>query len=186
LSMMYYLAASKELPLGGFGEKKMKDACKEVKAMRFTNVQLSGGNIPLEQVIDLSHIKEDEVVFFGTYEDAAGIFVEKLPMENSGVKRHFKNSFIYRVQPNIGKFCIDEEIRKINEPMYMANKKCVNELFRHVRRNKAEKEEMEFYACWYGEEAHDRNPELDLIIDLNEFVPGDKFSFKEQQYILIE
>jgi len=186
LSMMYYLAASKELPLGSFGEKKIKDAGKEVKAMKFANVQLPEGYIPLEQVIDLSHIKEDEVVVFATYEDAAGIFVEKLPMENSGVKRHLKNSFIYRIQPNIGKFCIDEEIRKINEPMYLAHRKCVNELFDYIRRNKVDNEEMEFYACWYGEEEHDRNPELDLIIDLKTFEPADKFGFKEQQYILIK
>ena len=39
--------------------------------MRFTNEQLPGGYLPLEQVIDLSHVKEDEVVVYATYEDAA-------------------------------------------------------------------------------------------------------------------
>ncbi len=123
---------------------------------------------------------------YATYEDAAGIFVEKLPMENSGVKRHFKNSFIYRIQPNFGKFCIDDEIKKINEQMYLASRKCINELFDYIRRNKGENDAVEFYPCWYGEEDHDRNPELDLIIDLKTFEPGDKFDFKEQQYIMIK
>ena len=58
--------------------------------------------------------------------------------------------------------------------------------FGYIRRNKSEWEEVEFYACWYGEEGHDRNTELDLIIDLKTFEPADKFGFKEQQYILIK
>ena len=37
--------------------------------MRFTNEQLPGGHLPLEQVIDLSICQEDEAVVYTTYED---------------------------------------------------------------------------------------------------------------------
>jgi len=186
MSIMHFLAANKEMPLGSFGEKSIKNATKDKKAIQFKNVELPEGYIPLEQVIDLSDIKEEEIEVYSTYEDAAGIYVEKVPTENENVKKHFRNQFVYLVSANIGKFIVNDEIKKANEQMYLANKKCVSELFEYIRNNKGENEEFELYSCWFGEEEQERDINLDTVIELKEFQIGDNFYLKEQQYITVK
>jgi replication fork clamp-binding protein CrfC len=102
MSIMHFLAANKEMPLGSFGEKRIKSATKDKKAIQLKNVELPEGYIPLEQVIDLSDIKEEEIEVYSTYEDAAGIYVEKVPTENENVKKTFSESFVYLVSANMG------------------------------------------------------------------------------------
>lgn len=189
MSFMYHIASNKELPLGSFGGKKsykLENAKKETKAFKILSADLPKSAVPLEQIIDLSHIKEDEIEVYDTFEDAAGIYVENIHPSNENVRKHFKNKFIYQVSENIGKFFFDPELLKNDRETFLANRKCITTLFDCIRNNISENECIEIYTCWYGKEGEERNYNLDTVIKLNDFIIGDSFELKEGQYILVE
>ncbi|AEV69445.1 hypothetical protein [Acetivibrio clariflavus] len=156
MSMIHYLAANRELPLGSFNstEKNAPDSERRV---------------------------------YKSMEEAAGIYMEKLdPKIYSGeIAKHFKNSNIYVVSPNFGKFFIYPDLKERFEESYNANRKCLIELFKYIRDNICEGEEFEIYSCWTGEESiHDNK--VYKVIDLKSFKMDDEFSLDDKEYILIK
>lgn len=189
MSMTHYIASTKKLPLGEFGSSKAKicDINEKVKAIKFTSVQLPEDYVPLENIIDLTEldIKKNEIEIYETYNDAAGIYVQNIELQDEKIRKHFKNKFIYKVSPNWGKFFFSKELLSSDPQMYMLNKKCVNELFAYIRQNICENEEIEIYTCFINEECDERNDNLDMVIDLQNFNSSDGFELKEKQYVLV-
>lgn len=184
MSRVHYIAASKELPTGNFGGRKLKNIEKHPKAVRFKTASLPKGSIPLDQIIDLSFIKEDEIEEYESFEDAAGIFVEKLAFESNDIRKQFKNSFIYRIAGSWGEFYLNTDNRNKFPDMYAANKKCLKELLDYIRKNLDNGEKIEFYTCWIGEEGEPRAEWLDTVIDLDSFQIGSDFEFFDRQYVI--
>lgn len=189
MSIMHYIAAGSALPMGESGGKKLREVNrseKKVKAIRFISEKLPEGAVPLEQIIDLSDIKEDETEVYATFEDAAGIYVEDITPQEDAVRKHFRNQFVYRVSPCWGNFFINEQIKNMHPDRYKASRKCLTELFEYIRRNSAAGEEVEIYTCWYDEGEKARNDDLDTFIDLKAFVIEDDFGLREGQYIVVK
>ncbi len=184
MSRVHYIAASKELPTGNFGGRKPKNIQTHPKAVRFKSASLPEGTIPLDQIIDLSFIKEDEIEEYESFEDAAGIFIEKLASGGKEIGKQFKNSFIYRISGSWGDFYLNSDNEYKFPDMYAANKKCLNELFDYIRSNMNSGEKIEFYTCWIGEESEPRAEWLDTVVDLNNFQIGSDFEFFDRQYVI--
>jgi hypothetical protein len=186
MSLLHYIGANKKLPLGERGSKKINTGHEsETKrsAIKIKNANLPQGMIPLEQIIDLSHIKPDEIEGYETMEDAAGIYVQELPPRYSEIKRHFRSKHIYMVSANWGHFNVNEEL---DRESYSANKKCLKELFKLIAENITEDGEIEIYTCWADEEEESRNRRLDMVINLSSFEVGDNFELKDKQYIVVK
>lgn len=67
MTMMHYVAVNKELPLGVHGSKiSSKNKGQVIKAIKCKSAKAPEGVIPLEQIIDLPELKEDEVVVYDT------------------------------------------------------------------------------------------------------------------------
>jgi len=156
MSVRHYLAANKILPIGEFNS-----------------------SIKNKTNIDNHSYK--------SLEEAAGIWVQKFEPQphNIEILKHFKNSNIYTVSPNWGKFFIYPALKEKFEDSYYANRKCILELFNYIRENICDGEEFEIYSCWTGEESNQDN-KLYEVIDLKHFNLGDEFSLDENKYILIK
>lgn len=189
MSMFHYIGSNRELPLGERGRIKSSDdrsSGKSTKAIRFRSAILPEGSTPLEQIIDLSHIKEDEIEVYDSMEDAAGIYIEELGNWNAAIRKHFKSPFVYQISPNWGSFFLNSELEKQLPDEYRASVKCINELFKLMREYGVDHDEYELYSCWANEEDEMKNDELTKTIDLKSFTISDNFELKERQYILVK
>jgi hypothetical protein len=188
MSLFHYIGANKELPLGKRGSKKIDDGHESESkrlAIRIKNTNLPKGMIPLEQIIDLSHIKPDNIEEYETMEDAAGIYIEEVPQCYSSIKNHFKSKYVYQVSASFGNFLLNKSLKERYSESYSANKKCLKELFKLIEENINEDENMEIYSCWADEEDEPRNRKLDMSINLVSFEIGDNFELKDKQYIVV-
>lgn len=186
MSIFHYIAASKELPLGSFGRRKSIRDKKKTMIRSAPTMELPKKGIPHEKFMDLQGIREEEIVVYDTFEDAAGIYISELPAECKAIKKHFKNAYVYQVSPNFGIFLINEAMKTMHQQMYKANEKCISELFNYLRQNINDNEEIELYSCWADEEEKERDGELDKIIDIASFKVKDNFQLMERQYIIFK
>lgn len=190
MSLYHYMASAKPLPLGARGGKKSLDDVsgdKPPKAFRFKAYELQEGMTPIDQIMDLSHIQDDEIEVYDTMEDAAGIYINSLGPWNEVIKRHFKLPYVYEVAPNWGQFFYSEELKLKFPEEYRASRKCVTELFQLMRDYGDEQNnEFELYSCWTENEHKARNHRLDRFIELNTFNWEDSFQMHDQQYIVVK
>jgi len=156
MSIIHYLSANKVLPIGEFNS--------------------SGKNLKLNS----------EVFTYKSRDEAAGIYVQKLTTPSVDILSHFKNSNIYTIAPNIGKFFFCPELKVQNEETYYENRKCILELINYICENICDGEEFEIYSCWSGEEELIQEEKLHEVIDLKHFSLGDEFSLDDKKYILIK
>lgn len=186
MSMMHYIAANRELPLGESGGKKLRDVDEsrhKVKAIRFQRMEQPEGSVPLDQIIDLSDIKEEETVVYETLEDAAGIYVQEIEPRAEIVRKQFKNRYVYQLSSGFGDFFLNKDLQTLYPDRFAANRKCLKELFDYIGRNIGDHEEIELYTCWYGEEEEEKNQALTAAVDLKTFSLGNDFKFSDRQYI---
>lgn len=189
MSLFHYIGSSKELPLGERGRRKSsadKSSGKLTKAIRFRSAHLPEGAIPLEQIVDLSHIQEDEIEVYDSMEDAAGIYIQDLGTWNGEIRGHFTNPFVYQIAANWGGFSVHPNLKENFPEQYKAHVKCIRELFDLMKEYGSDHEQFELYTCWDGEEKQRKNEKLHKIIDLKIFQLGDEFELKDKQYILIK
>lgn len=85
-----------------------------------------------------------------------------------------------------GSFHLSERLKSHSIEAYNSNKKCLEELFKHIEENISDGEEFEIYTCWADEEGEERNKKLDKVIDLKSFVIPESFDFQEREYIVIK
>lgn len=182
MSLLHYLAANKLLPTGEFGSIKIKDA-NNPKAIVFLKAEQLEGTTPLNQIIDMPELQEDEIVVYESSEDAAGIYIMAIDHEYRSVQKQFKNKFVYSLSPNFGIFQVDDELKRISIECYRDNKKCVDTLFNFIYSQVTPGESIELYSCWAGEEEEEKNGKLDTCIDISTFEMGRTFKLQERQYI---
>lgn len=186
MSIVHYISSNKELPLGEFGViRTNNNISNEVSANCNINSKISSNHIPIEKIIGLPEIKDTEIDKYENYDDLAGIYVSRVDNTDNGIRRQFKNYYIYCVSPCCGKFIISDIMKKTDSLMYNINMKCINELFKYIYQNIPENGMFEIYTCYIGEEGVERNHELNTIIDLDSLVISDNFAFLDKQYILI-
>lgn len=188
MSIYYYIGANKELPLGSRGKKIINNGYNDdtpKKIIKIKNCKLHEGSKPLEEIIDMSKFKENEIVEYETMIDAAGIYIEEVFSTHSKIKKHFKSKYIYQIAPSFGQFWLSQKLFELDDECYLVNKKCVEELFKYIDENLGENEEIEFYSCWDSEEEMPRYKGLDKTININNFQIGDYFELEDKQYIVV-
>ena len=188
MSIYYYIGANKELPLGSRGKKRIDngyDVHYPPKVIKIKNCRLSEGEVPLEEIIDMSKFKPSEIEEYETMVDVAGIHIHDVFGAHSKIKKHFKSKYIYEFSPNFGNFWLSQRLMELDSEAYLANKKCVEELFKYIEENMDENEGIEIYCCCDSEEEMPRKKELDWIININSFEIGDYFELEDKQYIVI-
>lgn len=183
MTMMYYLAASHELPTGAFGQCKsrirLKDHLKANPAQR---------EQPVIQIL-LEKDSEGEQ-WMDTYEtelDAAGLYVAG-PSSPRNLTAVFRQPLVYSIHADGGSFTMNEMIREEHPEAYLSTRKCISELFRYLEQNLQAGEEIELYCGLDGGWENPIPPplrELDRTIDLNLFRLGDSFEWEERQYIRV-
>jgi hypothetical protein len=185
LTLFYYIAASRELPTGSFGQKKtvmtlihyvthVNPAAKNDSHMQILMEKYSQGNKLME--------------VYETEEDAAGLYISG-PISNQDSSHLFRNPLVYHVNPELGSFQINNEIKQSCPASFQTSKKCLLELFDYLHRNIETGEELELYSCWaHGRERFLETPikELDLELELSTFRLGNGFEWKERQYIRVK
>lgn len=78
-----------------------------------------------------------DIRVYSSIEEAASIWIQRFEPQphNIGILKHFKNSNIYTISPNWGKFFIYPALKEDLEESYYANRKCILELFNYIREN---------------------------------------------------
>lgn len=183
MSIAYYIAANKELPLGYTSDNW--DNEKEIKVIRILSLEASKEEEDTT-TISIPEVLEDEIKICNTMDELASTYVTNVDDETkSALKKQFKNSFIYEISPVWGEFSLKSKMREENIEEYKTCKKCIEELFKYIGDNLNNQEEIELYACYIDEESEKRNMSLDRNIILSEFELKEGFEIQDRQYVKI-
>lgn len=190
MSRFHYIGSDRALPLGERGSvrstktyNEVKDSSEHKKQREDLRLQ---GIIPLDDIIDLSHLRDDNCLIYDSEEDAAGIFVEELGYWNDEIRKHFQSPYVYRVSPNWGGFSVSPKPKDSHIGSYSASFKCCRELFKLMTDYGLSGTMFELYTCWAEEEGLPRNKKYDRILDLASFSLEDGFELREKEYIVIK
>jgi hypothetical protein len=190
MSQFHYIGSPVELPLGERGSvlssKKHSEvlASPEYQAKR-EELRLQGMT-PLEDIVDLSHLRDEDCLVYDTEEDAAGIYIEALGYWNEEIRKHFQSPYVYKISPNWGGFAVLPSHQETRPEPLNASLKCCRELFKLMRDFGAPGAVFELYTCWADEEGHPRNKKLDRVIDLPYFQLEQGFDLLEKEYIVVK
>jgi len=185
VTLFYYIAASRELPTGSFGQKKTVMTLTDY----VTNVNPAAKDHPPMQILLEKYQRGDNLMeIYETEEDAAGLYITG-PIPNEDFSHLFRHSFVYQVNPEGGSFQINDEIKQTHPTSYQTSKKCLTELFDYLLLNLEIGEEVELYSCWaHGRKRFFETPkkELDLVLELSTFRLENEFEWKERQFIRVK
>lgn len=185
MSLFYYIASGRELPIGSFGKKKTTMTLIDY----VTHVNPAEKDHPTMQRLLEKYPQGDKLIeIYETEEDAAGLYITG-PILNQDSSRLIRYPLVYQVNPEGGSFQINDEIKQSHPTYYQNSKKCLIELLNYLHCNMASGEEIELYSCWaHGQERFVEAPdkELDLVLDLSTFRLENEFEWKERQYILVK
>ncbi|CAG7637368.1 hypothetical protein ACFQI7_07665 [Paenibacillus allorhizosphaerae] len=188
MSHCYYIGSPRELPLGERGSVKSaedKSGSKPIKSIRFKSAVIPEGSIPLDQILDLSHVQADETAIYDSPERAAGIIIRALQPWNEMITRHFTNSYVCELYPNWGKFNLSPLLMTLYPEEYEVNLKCIKELFRLIQDYGKNHETFEIYTCSIGNERRQKNDAPHRVIDLAQYRIEDYFHLREEQYVQV-
>lgn len=190
MSRFHYIGSSTELPLGERGSVLSTKTYNEVKNSTEYKKQREDlrlqGIIPLEDIVDLSHLRAEDHLVYDSEEDAAGIFIEELGYWNDEIRKHFRSPFVYRISPNCGGFSVSPKLKDTLPGSYNASLKCCRELFKLMEDYGVSGAEFELYTCWAEEEGFPRNKKYDRIFDLTSLSLEDGFELREKEYVVIK
>jgi hypothetical protein len=124
------------------------------------------------------------------------IYVDELSEYNSGIKKQFTKKYSYYIgsyqgcgcgfsygQYNIDNEEVDESLIELFNTEEEKGKKSVRELFNYISNSLENVSEIELYSCWSGNEKD--TPKHRVEISLANFSVGNKFSFEEDQLIIV-
>ncbi|UUZ81076.1 hypothetical protein LJK88_41215 [Paenibacillus sp. P26] len=188
MSRFHYIGSPREPPLGVRGSIKSPEDVsgnKPVQAVRFKSRKLPEGSVPLEQIIDLSHITPEETEVYDSMEHAAGILIQHLSPWNEAIRKHFTNAYVYEIAPVWGKFVLHPDMQRMFPDEYLAHLKSIRELFRLTREFGENEEMFELYSCWIGEESEEKEQCLEWSLEDVSARIEDGFELMEKQYIRI-
>jgi hypothetical protein len=178
MSLMHYISANKELPLGVIGKKEPKQIGMSLEKLKKTKACM-----PIETLIEKGILVPEKVKVYDSLDDLGIIKIGNIYDGNEVVKKHLKNKFVYKLY---GSFHLSERLKNHSIESYNRHKKCLEELFKYIKENISDEEEFEIYTCWANEEGEERNMELDKVIDLKSFIIPESFDFIEKEYIVIK
>lgn len=192
MTQFYYIGSPVPLPLGERGSVPSKRTYSEVIAspeyIAKQEELRAQGMVPLSDIVDLSHIRNEDSLLFDTEEDAAGIYLAEVHYLNAPVTKQFRNPYVYAVSASWGSFEVKPEHAELYPESHKASLKCCRELFKVMKEfAPAGDVEYELYACWADEEEFPRRRKLDRIIRLADFDPErEGFQLEEKQYIVVK
>ncbi|RED66331.1 hypothetical protein [Cohnella lupini] len=185
MTLFYYIASNRELPIGSFGQKKTVMTLNHY----VTHVNPVAKDHPSMQILLAKYPEGDKrMEIYETEEDAAGLYIIG-PIHIQDSSNIFRNPLVYQVNSEGGSFQINNEMKRSLPTYYQTSKKCLSELFAYLGRNVEIGEELELYCCWaHGKERflEAPNKELNLALELSTFRFDDEFEWKERQYISIK
>jgi hypothetical protein len=180
VSMFYYMAVGRELPVGSFGLKKtvmkLRDYLEHVNPS-------AGERFHISALLEKGSIEDHSIDIYETEEDAAGLIV-KGPLQQEEDGWPFSHPLVYGIFPQGGQFRMDPE----QPGSGRTGQKCLSELFDYLHRNLKPGETAELYAAWAdGPDRFQapRNKKLDLELRLDTFQLGDTFKWEDRQHILV-
>lgn len=189
MSCYHYIGSGSKLPLGERGSVLSSKTYSEMRVSPEFKKQQAAlrakGMVPMEEIFDMSHLKDEDHLVYDTQEDAAGIYIEELSHWNSVIRKHFHSPYVYRISSNGGSFSISAKLQEMDLESYKASLKCCRELFKLMEDFGIESSDFELYTCWADEEDFPRNKKLDRVIDLSEFHLEVDFELLEKQYIVV-
>lgn len=190
MSRFHYIGSATELPLGERGSVPSAKTYNEVKNSpeykKHREALRLQGIIPLDDIADLSHLRDENCLVYDSEEDAAGIFIEELVYWNDEIRKHFRSTYVYRISPNWGGFSVSPKLKDTLPGSYNASLKCCRELFRLMTDYGVSGAEFELYTCWAEEEGLPRNKKYDRIFDLASLSLEDGFELREKEYIVVK
>ncbi|ABP66148.1 hypothetical protein Csac_0512 [Caldicellulosiruptor saccharolyticus DSM 8903] len=181
MSVMHYISADKELPIGGFGFKPIEGEEKRKYLEMIYQQDESARKGTILELIDFEEIDFDSIIVFRTIEDASGIYVYELSDSEKDVVQIFKNRFVYRLE---GIFYFSEKMKERNLEIYKARKKELNVLFEYISSNITDEEIIEVYSCEWGKWTE--KPKIITEIDLSTFVFPEEFELRCGEYIIFK
>ncbi|MDQ6423549.1 hypothetical protein RB620_29485 [Paenibacillus sp. LHD-117] len=184
MSLFYYIAANRELPMGSFGKNGTVMTLQDYVA----NVNPAAAEQPFMRTLLKKYPQGERFMeVYETEEDAAGLYVTDL-IPGQDASRVFRYPNVYQVNPEGGSFTLNDEMRTSQPDLYRNSYKCLTVLFDYLHSNLAIGEEAELYACWAeGLERFQDEPrkELDLEIELSTFQLNHGFEWQVRQYIRV-
>lgn len=185
VTLFYYIAASRELPTGSFGQRK-----KVMTLMDYvTNVNPAAKDNPSMQVLLKKYPQGDKLMeIYESEEDAAGLYITG-PIHNEDSSHVFRYPFVYQVNPEGGGFHINDAMQQTNPTLYQSSKKCLTDLFDYLSSNLAAGEELELYSCWaHGRERFLESPKSELFraLELPTFRLENDFKWEKRQLIRVK
>ncbi|OBZ07637.1 hypothetical protein A8L34_26295 [Bacillus sp. FJAT-27264] len=189
MTQFHYIGSPVELPLGERGSVLSSKTRSEMLASPQYQAKREElkqqGMVPLEEIFDLSHLRDEDCLVYDTEEDAGGIYIEALGYWNEEIRKHFQSPYVYKISPNWGSFTAkpaDQETRPDSEN---ASLKCCRELFKLMQDFGVPGSVFELYSCWADEEGDPRNKKYDRVIDLSTFSLEQGFDLLEKEYIVL-
>ncbi|MUT65635.1 hypothetical protein [Paenibacillus sp. NEAU-GSW1] len=184
MTLFYYIAANRELPLGAFGQNKTVMTVMEY----ITNVNPAAKEQMNMQFLLQKYPKGDVLMdIYETEEDAAGIYVSG-PVVERPDSRLFHNRHVYQADPNGGSYCMTDGLKQSRPASYVTGKKCVTTLFGYLSRNMEAGDTFELYGCWAdnrGRFSEKPLQELTLEINLSDLIALQEFEWKDRQFIRV-
>lgn len=184
MTLLYYIAADRELPTGSFGQRRI------VMKLRDYLMQTDPAameKFPVKGMIENGTLGEKRIDVYETPEDAAGLYITG-PLAQQDSSHMFKKALVYQVNPEGGDFKISTVSQKQHPGAYVTGRKCLMELFHYLDRNLVPGEQFELYSCTaYGTERflEPRRRELDRRISLSSFRLEEDFEWQARQYMIV-
>ncbi|WP_232841466.1 hypothetical protein [Caldicellulosiruptor acetigenus] len=178
---MHYIAANKELPVGGFGFKQSEGEQRKKWLDMVYKQAKNKEKGTIFEFVDIEDIDWDNIEIYDSLEDATGITVCDLTDEEMAVKENFKNPFVYRLT---GIFYFSEKMKERDLELYKARKKELNVLFEYISSNITGEEIIELYSCEWGKWTE--KPKIITEIDLSTFVFPEEFELRCGEYIIFK
>jgi hypothetical protein len=129
-------------------------------------------------------------------DDYQPIYVDELSEYNLSVKKQFTKKYAFYIGSYQGCGCgfsygeynidtseLDESLIEFFDDEQKKRKESVRELFNYISNSLENVSDIELYSCWAGKE--NEAPKHRLEINLADFSLSDKFSFEEDQLIII-
>lgn len=181
MSDVIYIAASKKLPTGAFGQKQSTGENRKKLIEQAYHQAINKEKGTIFEFLDVNEIDWEDVEVYDSWEDAAGIYVSEIDDKEIAVKQVFKNPFVYRLG---GTFYFNEKMKEYNMDLYRERKKEFIVLIDYLYSNIEGDEFIELYNCEWGDWT--RKPRRITEIDLSTFILPNEIDIRMWDYIVFK
>lgn len=185
MSLFHYIGSPVELEIGAFGSKLSKDSPQNVSEVGKIIIKELPENFLFGMENDIS-VWPDKTIIYDNLVDASEICISNIHNKTKdNLRKHLKNQYIYEISTTWCSFSYNLEHSNSRIDLAHASRKCVELLFRYIDERITSTSYFEIYSCWADEEIHMREVDLDINIEINDFILPSIFDLKDKQYICI-